>query len=173
MILDGYWKKELQRNIKSIKLWLKLSKVFTQYAEHQINQNILYSAIVMRKMFEDEKHYEKLCMKHRHPLPPFKLLKYEVEVKNCPFCGDKDFIIEQLIPENYDFKQSKTEKIELNFLCNQIIHSFVWSVVYYQNTRKIYGFAVASDRESNKNIYLFEIKEFIKAVEFCVENGNI
>lgn len=173
MIFDGYWKKKLQRNIKSIKLWLKLSEVFTQYAEHQINQNILYSAIVMRKMFEDEKHYEKLCMKHRYPLPPFKLLKHEVDVSVSPFCGDEDFVFERLLPEDYDFKQTKVEKVGLNFLCNQIIHSFKWSVIYFQNSRKVYGFAVASDQESKKNVYIFEINEFIKAVEFCIENGNI
>lgn len=173
MLLDGYWKKELQRNIKNLKLWLRLSSVFTQYAEHMINQNILYSAIVMRKMFEDEKHYENLCVKNKHPQPRFELLKYKVEVRVSPFCGDKDFIFEQLIPGDYDFKQSKTEKVGLNFLCNQIIHSFKWSVVYFRNSRKVYGFSVASDKESDKNVYLFEINEFIKVMEFCIENGNI
>ena len=105
MILDGYWKRELLRNKRSLKLWLKLSNVFHFYAQHQVNKAILYSAVIIRKMFEDEKGAETEIKKTSMSMPPFKILKYKVTVTVYPFSGDKDFVVERVIPENYDYKK--------------------------------------------------------------------
>jgi hypothetical protein len=192
MILDGYWKKELKRNLRNLKLWINLSKaysVYSKYSEHQVNKSILYSAIIIRKMFEDEKHAEPILKemkaleleKHTEFVPKIahcdsgllKIIKYKVSVTIYPFSGDEDFIIERVIPDNYDYKNKAQEKIELNKLCNQIIHSFVWSVAYEQKSKKIHGVLFASDKEKAKVMYLLEPKEWIKAIRFCIKNGNI
>lgn len=173
MILDGYWKKELERNIRSLETWLKLSCAFSDYAKHQVNKAILYSAIIMRKMFEDEKGAETANKKTDMPMPPLQLLKYKVKVTVYPFSGDKSFVTERVIPENYDCKSAVTEEIKLNTLCNQIIHSFVWTVAYEQKKRKITGVLFASDNAKDNVLYLLKPQEFIKAIRFCIENGNI
>ncbi len=174
MLLDGYWKKELKHNIKILKFGIKLSGKFTQYAEHQINKSILYSAIIIRKMFEDEKGAETYISKKKSiPMPPLKLLKYKVKVTAYPFSGNKDFIINRVIPNNYNHENAIEEQIELNKLCNQIIHSYLWSVVYERETFKICEVLFASDKAKSDVLYSLNLKEFIKAVEFCVENGTI
>ena len=173
MILDGYWKRELLRNKRSLKLWLRLSHVFYFYAQHQVNKAILYSAVIIRKMFEDEKGAETEIKKTSMPMPPFKILKYKVNVTVYPFSGDKDFVVERVIPENYDYKKAVTEEIELNKLCNQIIHSFVWSVAYSEGLNKIHSVLFASDKAKAEVMYLLKPDEFIKAIDFCIENGNI
>ncbi len=63
MILDGYWKRELIHNKRSLKFWLKVGSVFDKHAEHQVNKAILYSAVIIRKMFEDEKRAETVLKK--------------------------------------------------------------------------------------------------------------
>lgn len=173
MILDGYWKKELKHNIHILKLWMKLSKAFHDYAKHQINKSVLYSAVIIRKMFEDEKDAELELKKTTLPMPPLKLLKYKVKVRVYPFFGDERFIVERVIPENYDYKNAAIKDIELNKLCNQIIHSFVWSLAYDQDLKKIKSVLFASDKAKEDVLYLLELKEFIKAIDFCIENGNI
>lgn len=171
MILDGYWKIELLRNKLSLKIWYKLGNVFNKLAEHQINKAILYSAVIMRKMFEDEKGAENEIKKTSMSMPPFNILKYKVNVTVYPFSGDKDFIVERVIPENYDYKKAVTKEIGLNKLCNQIIHSYVWSVVHSQN--KIYGVMFASDKYKTDGAYLLVIEDFIRAIEFFIEEGTI
>ena len=173
MILDGYWKKELERNIRSLETWLKLSCAFSDYAKHQVNKAILYSAIIMRKMFEDEKGAEIALKKADMPMPPLQLLKYKVKVTVYPFVGDKSFIAERVIPDNYDCNNVVEKEIELNTLCNQIIHSFVWTVAHEQKKHKISGVLFASDKVKDNVLYLLKPQEFIKAIRFCIENGNI
>lgn len=173
MIFDGYWKKELIQNAKKLCFWCKCSKIYPSYAEHQINKMVLYSAVVMRKFFEDEKHAETTIKKVDMPMPTMKLLEYKVKVLVYPFSGDEEFIIENVIPGNYDCKNAVIEEIELNKLCNQIIHSYVWSVSYSKQSKKLNGMLFASDKAKTKELYLLELNEFIKAINFCVENGNI
>lgn len=171
MILDGCWKRELKRNIVYLNLWMKLSDLFNVCVEHHINKVILYSAVIIRKMFEEEKSVENEIKNLNMKTPPLKLLKYKVTV--YPFLGDKSFIIERVIPDNYDCKNIFTEEIELNKLCNQIIHSFVWVVSYEYKTHKIFGVLFASDKSKKDVLYLLEPQEFIKALKFCIDNGNI
>lgn len=38
MILDGYWKKELKRNIRNLKLCLKFSFASSKFVEHQVSK---------------------------------------------------------------------------------------------------------------------------------------
>ena len=169
MILDGYWKKELKHNIRHIKMWIKLSRIFGGFAEHQINKYTLYSAIVIRKMHEDETHGKKEIKKAKRPMPPFKLLEHKVNVTVYPFSGDKEFIVERVVPDNYDYNNIVEKEIELNTLCNQIIHSFVWETAREQETNKFLGLLFASDMAKETVLYLLEPQEFINAIEFCID----
>lgn len=173
MILDGYWKSELRKNVFALHFWCVFSIFHAPFIEHQISKYILYSAVIIRKMFEDEKGAENEIRKANMPMPAFKLLKYKVKVTMYPFSGDKDFIIERVIPDNYYCKNVVEKEIELNTLCNQIIHSFVWTVAYEYKSRNIYGVAFASDKTKEDVLYLLELHKFIKAMQYCIENGNI
>ena len=173
MILDGYWKRELRKNAITLRFWCAFSVFSSSFIEHQVNKSILYSAVIIRKMFEDEKGAESEIRKSEIPMPPLKLLKYKVKVTVYPFSGDENFIIERVIPENYDCKNAVEKEIELNTLCNQIIHSFVWSIAYEPKPHKIFGVFFASDKAKEDVLCVLEPDELIKAIKFCVEKGNI
>ena len=174
MILDGYWKNELIKLIKQLKKWQNRSRLFHDYSEHQVSKAVLYSAVIIRKIFEDEKGIEKDIKHSQFMMPEFKILKYKLEVVESPFSGDKDFVIHRIIPENYDSSKAKTQLIALNDICNQIIHCYVWSV-YYSSIAddKIRGVIFASDYAKETKSYALSLEEWIKAVEYCIENGNI
>lgn len=173
MLLDGYWKRELKHNARQLAFWIKVSSKFCEYAEHQVNKYILYSAIIIRKMLEDEKGAETAFKKSNMHMPALELLKYKVKVTKYTFSGDKNFIIERAIPENYNQEEAVDEEIPLNTLCNQIIHSFVWSVVHEQNSLKICEVLFASDKEKANILYALKPEDFIKTINFCIEKGTI
>ena len=114
MILDGYWKRELVHNKRMLKFWLKVGSVFDKYAEHQVNKSILYSAVIIRKMFEDEKAAETVLKNGNLPMPLLRLLNYKVKITAYPFSGDADLITERVIPDNYDYSKVYLEEVELN-----------------------------------------------------------
>lgn len=181
MLFDGYWKKELIHNKKIIKKWRNRTGLFRDYAEHQVNKAILYSSVIIRKMFEDEKYAEKEIKKiHLEPLPEgniqlpaLDIINYKAEVIVYPFEGDKELINNHMNLENYNRRDYVIKEIELNQICNLIIHSFVWSSVFCEGEKEIYGVVFSSDKEKANFLYLMQIDTFIKIIDFCLEKGRI
>ena len=151
MIFDGYWKKELRGYIKQIRMWQFLSAKFDKYAEHQINKYILYSAIVIRKLIEEEKDTEKESKSHDLRMPVFHLLSYKVPVLKLKFTGDENFIL------------------------HKFIHSYKWALAYsFENRKpKISSFIVVSDRYKAKYIYCISLDDWITYIEYCIEKSVV
>jgi len=61
------------------------------------------------------------------------------------------------IDEKYDLSTVKRETRNLEWLANQIIHSFVF-IPAYSESGLFDGVYVASDRERNKRVYFFQRK---------------
>lgn len=173
MLLDGYWKHEIKKSISSIRRWHWLSGVIHGgWIEHQLNKQILLSGIVVRKIIEDEDNAKKEIEKTELPMPPFRILCHPIEVTAYPFVGDKDWIIERVIADNYGYPLG-TESLSLKVICNQIVHAFVWGLPHESKKDRIIGFLVASDREKDKKIYLVSFDNWIEALKFCYNNCNI
>lgn len=64
------------------------------------------------------------------------------------------------IGELYDLNKSNTETRDLRFLCNQFIHSYVFSPVIHNGS--IEGFYVSSDVKRNKRLYFVELGLVLK-----------
>lgn len=173
MILDGYWKKELKNLIKELRFWQKLSNWKLDYVEHKINRVLLLSAIIVRKIIEDEeiakKEIEKLDMR----MPSFKILNTTIRVLNYPFVGDKDFVAHKICVEDYDLPNDKKKEVRLKDCCNWMIHAYIWDLLYERKPDKAVGFGVASDRNKTKELYLVRLDDWAKKLEFCIENSNI
>lgn len=175
MIFDGYWKKELRFYVKQIKRWQRLSTnkfLRKEYIEHQINKYILYSAIVIRKMIEEEKDAEKTYNKSslKMPKPKFELLNYKIPVRRFPFSGDKDFILHHVISDYYK-GQGEKDKLDAEYVGNSIIHSYIWNLGYAGkgNQMRVEGFLVSSDRFKDRYLYLIILGDWMKYVSYCAE----
>jgi len=60
MIFDGRLKWELKKLSWSISVWRRCPS-FSDFAEHQLNRAILYSATILRKIIEDETEAEEIA----------------------------------------------------------------------------------------------------------------
>ena len=174
MLLDGYWKRELNTIMRRLRLWSNCSfPVLQDYAEHRINQGLLYSAAISRKIVEDEKDAENGARKHQVQIPLLPVLKITVPVTRYQHTDeDKSFANSRVFLDDYDLKNGRADTMPLMQICNQIIHSYAWSVVH-QRKRGIYGVLVASDREKEEDIILLTVSDWISAIQEVIDKANI
>lgn len=180
MILDGYWKIELLANSLKLKFWSFFLRSSEGFVAHQINKNVLHSAVIARKIYEDDIHYKKEADRYNKQrvedqlseihLPEMPLLTYRIDVTEFPFVGDKDFIIERIIPDNYS--TGSNNNYLAKDICNYVIHAFVWGVARYINSREVV-FCVASDKNKEEKLILVRISDWIKYLKACIEYSVI
>lgn len=170
MILDGYWKNELQGIIRKLKFWVLIAQKGNRYAKHQINKYVLLSAVFIRKLVEDEKIAKKEIENTEVIKLEFALINYKISVIEYEFVGDKNFILLHVITDYYKGK-SEYKKVDANLICNSIIHSYIWDLVFIKNTKDM-GFCVASDRFKEKILYMVRLSNWIKYIEFCIRKGS-
>ena len=173
MILDGYWKKELQQIRRDFLFWSKIGRVLSgDFPEHKINKDYLYSAVIIRKISEDEKDAENELKEIGVPLPTFEISKIKVPVKRYNYvAADKFFANSRVFLDDYNTKNAIDDNISLFTACNQIIHSYAWSVIYRR--KRIFGVLLASDREKEKDILLLSVKDWITVIEEVIDKANI
>ncbi len=174
MILDGYWEKELKTIIKLLKRWSsKRSDLFHDLAEHKVNQGLLYSAVIIRKIVEDENDVKPFFDERGETEKYLKILCYNVPVVKYKHVGEEKFFVNsKLILSDYDTKHAEQIELPLNQICNQLIHSYVWSIVHTNNMKEICGVLTASDR-FKEEVYLLKIEDWINTLDYVVENSSI
>lgn len=186
MLLDGYWKKDLKSIIKQLEKWSgKRCELFHDYSEHKVNQGLLYSAVIIRKIVEDEKDGEEIYknwMKHldseeideKPSKPKFATMSRIVSVaRYAHIDGEKFFMNSKLFLSDYDAKHAEHIELPLSQMCNQLIHSYVWGIAYSSEGKKIYGIMTASDKFKEKEVYLLKIDDWIDAIRFVIDNSTI
>lgn len=174
MILDGYWKLELKKSIDALRFWRKAAGLLhMDYFDHQVNRQILYSAMIVRKIIEDEKLAENDLKVSTLPMLPFEILHSEIKVVEYPYTGDKDFVGVRPWLDNYDVDGSCSSKLMLEHACNSIIHSYVWDLVRYEKRKDIAGFLCASERYKSKCMYLIMLDDWIEKLQFCLDNSVV
>ena len=174
MISDNYWKLELRLITYALRIWRIAPYVlYFELLQHQVNKYILYSAVIVRKIIEDEKWAKGVCDGDGIPMSKFPILNAEITVNEYPFVGDKDWIGSRVVVDNYDIDNYKKIPFKLEHACNNIIHSYLWSLVFFEKSTKVMGFAMSSDRFKDKYMYLVSIDEWLKALEYCIENANV
>lgn len=186
MLLDGYWKKDLKSIIKQLERWSgKRCVLFADYAEHKVNQGLLYSAVIIRKIVEDEKDGEEVYknwLKHldseeileKPSKPKFATMSRIVSVaRYAHIDGEKFFMNSKLFLSDYDTKHADHIELPLSQMCNQLIHSYVWGVVHNSEHNQIFGILVASDNFMKKEMYLLKIEDWIDTIRYVIDNSTI
>ena len=174
MLLDGYWKKDLRRICRSLSFWSKnRSSFLRKFAEHRVNRGLLYSAVIIRKIMEDEKDAEKIIEKTKLPMPSLPVKDIEVPVIQYNHIDDeKIFLVSSVILEDYDLKHYVKKEVELWWICNQIIHSYAWAVVH-KDFKSIGGVLLASDKFREEGICYLTVCDWIAAVRSVIEKAHI
>lgn len=145
---------------------------FSDLSEHRINRGLLFSAAFIRKIAEDEKNAKDTAGTAQLPVPPLPVLKISVPIKRYRHtCPDKFFANTRVFLSDYDMEHAENDQISLFQVCNQIIHSYAWSVVH--KGKRICGVLFASDREKEKDVFFLAIADWIKVIREVIEKSNI
>ena len=167
MILDGGWKQELRKLSREITFWRKMT--FCEHiAEHRLDCAILYSSIVLRKIIEEE--YEVAKDTRAKTLLPvtLKLPCAKVKVVQFAYVAEKAQTVRGRILAD-DYTKGEHITIELSKMCNQLIHSYIWSLT--TSNKGFYdGFIVSSDKFREDYAYYVSFDEWLKVLK--VANGN-
>ncbi len=166
--MNEYWEQELHRIAKRLRIWKAFSMLNCDSFENNISKNILLSAIILRKVIEDEYQMNKDLQSH--DLKPekswcrFKYLFQTIPAIRFPFCGeDAIYIVERPFPADYGPASEKID-IPLREICNSIVHSYVWALPRTNGKRCIQSFLVSSDREKGKYLNYILLDDWIKAL---------
>lgn len=169
MIFDGRWKWELQKLSWSILVWSKLP-TFHDFAKHRLNRAILYSAIILRKLIEDEREAEDIAEKTGWSLPEQVILHTVLSAIKFPYVEKDDWTIRGKFGAS-NYGAGEIVSLTAREVCNQLIHSYVWSIAHQTDNNGFAGFLVASDTTKKKHLYLISFDEWQNVLTTALKNG--
>jgi len=151
------WKKELF-NQYQVLFKATLLKRFGNASYVKVEKAVILSAYIIRKLCESKK------------LPP-DFLSQQIEVSSFPNMNPVDFMNTHRLSENYNLRRKIKEQRKYEFIINQIIHSFVFTLIFNEENR-FSGILVTSDTSKNKSLFEIDVFEYIKLI-LSVSEGDL
>ena len=169
MIFDGQWKRELQTFSREIAFWRKMT-MFSHIAEHRLNRAILYSAIILRKVMEDEKEAEEIIAENGLQEMSFEVLQAKTAATQYLYIAEKGWTVRGIFRAD-DYGKGESVSLDVQLMCHWLIHSCIWTLVHDSNQR-YGGFAVASDRKRETHIHYVTFDEWLRVIELAIKHGS-
>ena len=152
-----FWKKELYNLYQVLYKAMRLKR-FGNASYIKVEKAVILSAYIIRKLYDSQK------------LPP-DFLSHQIEVSSFPNLEPVDFLNTHRLNENYNFINGINEKRKYDFIINQVIHSFVFTLIFTENNR-LSGILVNSDTSKNRALFEIDIYEYIKLI-LSVSEGDL
>lgn len=143
------WKRDLLVDAQILKRWAK--KPHWQRAHYIFEKKVFFAAYAIRKLI----HAGKIG-----PDFPFwgrKVKKYENRNRSKIDMFNRD-----RLEQHYDFENFKAETLSLEHLCNQIVHSYIFSFCHSEDGSRLQGIWFVSDKDKNELLYYIELNEFLE-----------
>jgi hypothetical protein len=143
MISDStFWKRELLREAN----WLKNHtappiRSLTATLLSKFEKSLFLGALSIRKLLDSEKLTDKAktrCV---------KAVKFLWDGKPVTL------IERSQLDNHYDFSKGKTCTLGLRDFCNQLIHSYVFQLTFFDAEGGVNGFFLVSDRDRHSHVY--------------------
>lgn len=139
-----YWKDPLLKTAAWIEKPRK--KVIDRKYMVKFEQEILIGFYAIRKILDAFKVSTKISKK-----------KFHLESFNSKPGAIIDHMNWHRIEEHYDLDNKKNELKDIRFVCNQIIHSYVFCPWISDDGTKVEEILIASDYERHKKLYKYPI----------------
>lgn len=150
-----YWRQDLLKLAKKLEARTK-QKRFPERSLVNFDKEIFMAFYIVRKLAEAKKLSDSIT---NSALPAY----------SSPALGKSvHFFNWDRIDELYDFEKQKRQSLSLAFVCNQIIHSYIFLPCFDENSR-LCGIFFSSDKERNKRLFYLDISEVIRLLR---EIGN-
>lgn len=144
---SSYWKNDLLKTARKLGR-KKNKKRWPERALVNFEKELFISFYSIRKLIEANKISTDLIMT-------------KITAKSYPSLGK---VVTSMnwhrIDELYDFSTSNIEKISLIFICNQLIHSYVFMPSFNENSQ-LTGILFSSDKYRNKKLFSVDINDVI------------
>lgn len=172
MIWDShYWKDDLLKYARDLQR-RKSQRRWSDGSFARIERNVMLGFYAIRKLIDARKLSTPL-VEQLIPLSCFPSKGTRVTLFNS-----------SRIEKHYDFGKKAKLKKDLVFVCNQVIHSFVFEVEILPRG-SLAGFLVSSDHERCKRLFRIPVGEVIRifertgkdyphfmSAEFCEKRGD-
>ncbi|MGV3527841.1 MAG: hypothetical protein ACO1OO_03020 [Flavisolibacter sp.] len=164
MIYESYyWKSELIKLSKKLTKRIRYKRFWTDSQNGAFEKEIMIGFYVIRKLIEAHK-------------VPNELISTKIKGKRYPNKGKIVHLMNNhKFPEYYDFENGKEDKLDLKFLINQIVHSYIFSPNFELNDAgdlELSTIHFCSDDHRNKWIYELTLLNIIELFE-KIGNSNV
>ncbi|MEU8870240.1 hypothetical protein AB0D24_03595 [Streptomyces javensis] len=143
------WREDLLKIADRLK-GRKTQKRWTQRTGFLIERDIMLGAYIVRRLNEARKISDELASR-------------EFDVDAHALVGKApDMLTRSSYWESFDLETITPTKLALPHLCNQIIHSYVWSLSVTETEQLLDGLYVCSDHKRRKILYRIPIDSLIE-----------
>lgn len=159
MIYESHpWKQSLLKDADIIERW-SVKQTHSEYRSMLIEKKIFLSAFAIRRLIESHKITDK---NQKLSIPCHKFIAKKSNI---------DLLNRHDLERHYKFNSGRKHSLRIGFLCNQIIHSFVFEFLIEDAGSSIQGFFVCSDMEKNKALYEVRICDYLSWIR-AIGNDN-
>ena len=141
------YRKELERMAQDLERWRRRKRL-NERDFLAFERDVFYGAYIIRKLTEGRKL-------------PDKIFRMTVSLRFFHNVKPVTYSNWDRIEENYDFSKSARTRVNLPFICNQLIHSYVFRPSAWMNGGLQYLY-FASDRERNKRLFRIGVKDLVR-----------
>ena len=145
-----YWKGDLVRLADSLRKRTKQRR-WPESSLAKLEKEIFIGFYAIRKLAEAKKLSDKVS-------------NQGIRAESFQHSGKQRITLvnwRMIFADAYDFDSAKRIKVLPTFLCNQVIHSYIYMEVFDER-RMLRGLFISSDYERNRRLYYIEIGEVIK-----------
>ncbi|MCW5797325.1 MAG: hypothetical protein KIT40_02405 [Nitrospira sp.] len=146
-----YWKEDLTRLALRLGQRSHQSK-WSERSLGKLEKEIFIGFYSIRKLLEAKKLSEDIV----NGLIPADSFKWSGGRKITHLTSSSALL------EAFDFNALQKVKLSLRFVCNQVIHSYIYKETFDENGR-LCGILISSDCQRNKTVFFITLKNIIKA----------
>lgn len=149
---SSYWKDDLLKIAAKLKARTK-QKQFSERSLANIEKEVFFAFYATRKLIEAKKLSDSVTNLH-------------VAVDSYSWKGKPvtHFNWNRKLGILYDFKKKKSASLTLRLVCNQIIHSYIFTECFNSNGT-LNGIMFCSDRERTKQLYCLDLSTIVRLLK--------
>lgn len=157
-----YWKDDLRSYATELKNISICTTLNDEYRDYRLEKALLLSAFTVRLLLDANKLSD--SFDSRNLKVDYYSARRDAQKNISPL--DKRFIDERY----FDLTESTSSSISIKQLTNQLIHSAVVLMFSYDDTNRVIGFFVVSDKDYEKRLCYCSLKEWINVVEAVADD---
>lgn len=157
-----YWKDDLRSYATELRDISTCTTLDDEYRDYRLEKTLLLSAFTVRLLLDSNKLSD--SFDSRNLKVDYYSAKRGAQENISPL--DKRFIDERY----FDLAESTSSYISIKQLTNQLSHSAVVLMFSYDDTNRVIGFFVVSDKDYEKRLCYCSLKEWINMVDAVADD---